>query len=171
MTSTLDQLPPSQLLYPDLEQELAKTRQMLERYPDGKGDWRPHAKSMTLGKLASHVAELPYLGVALLTRDEMEASERKRAPTLDSAADLVKTFDPLAAELRQAADDIDLAGLEKTWTFRFGDRVILSAPRYVLMRGFVMNHLIHHRAQLGVYYRELGVPLPGMYGPSADEPL
>lgn len=163
-------LPPVQLLYADFEGELASTRRVLQRYPEGKVDWKPHDKSMALGALATHVAELPGLGAMLLERDEADIGARERTPPAENSADLVKIFDRTTASLRAALAKTTLGDLEKTWTLRFGDQVLLSGKRRELMRGLLMNHIIHHRAQLGVYYRLLGIPVPGIYGPSADEP-
>ena len=158
------------LLYGDLEHELAQTRRLLERYPEGKGDWQPHAKSMVLSRLAVHVAELPGLGPIVIETDELDFATSGYKPTpFSSAADLVAIFDRKVADLRRAIARIDLELLERPWTLRNGSHVILTQPKGALLRGLVINHIVHHRAQLGVYYRLLGVPVPGMYGPSADE--
>lgn len=165
----MSQLSPAQLLYPDLEAELSTTRRTLERFPEGKGDWRPHEKSMTLGRLATHVAELPQLGAMVLETDEMDVAKRPRTQPVTSSAELTSLFDSSVGRLKPAISAASQADLEKTWTLRFGDKVVLSAQKRVLMRTLLMNHLVHHRAQLGVYYRLLGIPVPSMYGPSADE--
>jgi uncharacterized damage-inducible protein DinB len=157
------------LLYDDLEGELAATRKTLERFPDGKGAWRPHEKSRPIGELAAHVAQIAGLGIAILETDELDGAKRPPLPQLNSVAELLALFDPLAARLRQAVAAADLATLERPWTLRRGDRVFLSRPKRSLMRTMMINHLIHHRAQLGVYYRLLGVPVPITYGPTADE--
>lgn len=163
-------LSPLQLLYTDFEGELASTRRVLERYPEGKVDWKPHDKSMALGPLATHVAELPGLGAMLLELDEVDIAARERRAPAGNAADLLEIFDATSAKLRAALATAKFEDLEKTWTLKFGDQVLLSGMRRDLMRGLLMNHIIHHRAQLGVYYRLLGIPVPGIYGPSADEP-
>lgn len=167
--SATQNLSPAQYLYADLEAELASTRKVLERFPEGKGDWRPHEKSRTIGALATHVAELSALGVMVLQKDEMIAGQRKPLTPLNSPAELLALFDDRAKMLRDALAGADYEGLEQDWPIRMGDRVLLSAPRRAMMRTLVINHLIHHRAQLGVYYRLLGVPVPGTYGPTADE--
>jgi uncharacterized damage-inducible protein DinB len=161
---------PIQFLYGDFEGELASTRRVLERYPEGKVDWRPHDKSMALGALATHLAELPGLGAMLLELDEVDIAARERKPPAENASELMKIFDATSAKLRGALGKAKLADLEKNWTLKFGDKVLLSGTRRELMRGLHMNHMIHHRAQLGVYYRLLGIPVPSTYGPSADEP-
>ncbi len=161
--------PTAEILFEDLEPELAATRRMLERYPDGKGDWRPHPKSGTLSEVASHVAGLPWLGAAILETDEMDVSERKRSTPVDSAAELLSRYDALVEKLKAALAGIGLEALEAEWTFRAGDKVFIQARRRSVLRRMLVSHMIHHRAQLGVYYRLLDVPVPGMYGPSADE--
>jgi len=161
---------PANLLYTDFEGELASTRRILERYPEGKVDWKPHDKSMALGALATHIAELPGLGAMLLEMDGVDIAAREHKAPASNSAELVKLFDTTAAKLRAAVANATYADLEKKWTLRFGDQVLLTGTRRELMRGLLMNHIIHHRAQLGVYYRLLGIPVPGIYGPSADEP-
>ena len=163
-------LSPTQLLYADFEGELASTRRVLERYPEGKVDWKPHDKSMALGALATHIAELPGLGAMLLEIDEIDIAERERTAPAKNAADLLKIFDTTTAKLRTALAKASFDDLEKTWTLRMGSHVLVSGRRRELMRGLLMNHVIHHRAQLGVYYRLQGIPVPAIYGPSADEP-
>jgi uncharacterized damage-inducible protein DinB len=154
---------------PDLDEELAATRRMLERYPDGRGAWRPHAKSRTLAQLASHVSTLPNHGVTILTADEMDVAGRVPKTPVDSAAELLAAFDAAAGQVRAAVAAAAEADLDRTWTMRAGDRVLARGPKRLLLRRVMLNHLIHHRAQLGDYYRLLDVPVPGMYGPSADD--
>ena len=155
----------------DLDRELASTRRLLERYPAGKGAWQPHEKSRTLSVLATHVANIPQHGVNILTTPEMDVSTRQPQPPKDSAEELLQTFDAGAARLKSAVADTDGAKLAEKWTMRAGERILASESRALLMRLMVVNHLVHHRAQLGVYLRLLNVPIPGMYGPSADEPV
>jgi uncharacterized damage-inducible protein DinB len=155
----------------DLDRELASTRRILERYPAGKGEWQPHGKSRTLSQLATHVANIPHHGANILTTAEMDVATRPPQPLKDSAAALLEVFDAGVTRLKAAVDDADAAKLGEKWTMRAGSRVLVSEPRALLMRLMVINHLVHHRAQLGVYLRLLDVPIPGVYGPSADEPL
>jgi uncharacterized damage-inducible protein DinB len=163
---------PYSLLFSDLEQELATTRRILERVPDGKEDWRPHDKSMTLGKLSSHVAQLPGFGIMMLTTDEFDRAAGAPPDKLPSnTADRLALFDDLSAKLLSLVQNLTWDDAMRTWRFRFGDRVVANGPRAKLIRTMVITHLAHHRAQLGVYLRLLGVPIPGSYGPSADEPV
>lgn len=163
---------PAQLLYADIENELALTRRTLERFPSGHSDWSPHEKSMTLGRLAAHLADLPRYGTAILATDGMDfATAGYTLPTADSAVELLAVFDARAAELRSAIAAATFDSLAETWTLRNGDTIFFTLPKGGLIRTMMMNHIIHHRAQLGVYYRLLGVPVPSIYGPSADEPM
>ena len=155
----------------DLNRELAVTRRFLERYPAGKADWQPHEKSRPLSALATHIAGIPNQGTAILTTAEMDIAARQPQPPKDSAAELLEIFDAAVAGLKAAVSAGDAAKLSEKWTMRAGPRVLISEPRGLLLRLMVVNHLVHHRAQLGVYYRLLNVPVPGSYGPSADEAI
>ena len=161
-------VPAAQLLFGDLDHELANTRRILERVPDGRGDWQPHEKSMTLGKLAAHLAELPRFPLSMLQTDDLDLSSF-RFGSYPTTADLLAAFDEGSAALRAALAAADYDALAANWTLRMGDQVLLQGPRGALVRGLGINHLVHHRAQLGVYLRLLGIPIPGLYGPSADE--
>jgi uncharacterized damage-inducible protein DinB len=163
----------SQALLPELEHEMAGTRKTLERVPEDRLAWRPHAKSMTLGGLASHVSNLPsWIGytIRLDQLDIAPVGEKPwREPEKTSRAALLEHFDKHVAEgraLLAAATDEHLFG---SWTLLGGGKPLFTMPRIACLRTFVMNHAIHHRAQLGVYLRLLDVPVPGLYGPSADE--
>jgi uncharacterized damage-inducible protein DinB len=158
-------------LYADFDAEFATTRRFLERYPAGKDDWRPHPSSRPLRALANHVADLSGRGTMILETDEMDVATRQPRPELGTAAELVGMFDANVATLRTALARAELASLEQPWILRVGPRILVQAPKRLLLRTMLMSHLIHHRAQLGVYYRLLGVPVPGAYGPSADEGL
>ena len=155
----------------DLDREMASTRRLLERYPDGKGTWQPHDKSRPLAVLATHIATIPNHGASILTTTEMDVATRQPQPPKDSARELLEVFDTSAARLQSALAGVDAAKLDEKWTMRIGPRVLVAEPRALLMRLMVINHLVHHRAQLGMYLRLLDVPIPGMYGPSADEPM
>ena len=161
---------PAQLLYPDLAQELAMTRKMIALVPDGQDDWKPHEKSMSLAKLASHVAELPAFAKIVLSTDELDmATADMSTKVLSSTADRLALFDKVAAEFTAGVESADWAKVAGSWTLRAGPQVYLSGRKATLLRTLGISHLAHHRAQLGVYLRQLGVPIPGAYGPSADE--
>ncbi len=165
----------SELFLPEFDQEMAKTRQLLECVPDGDMAWKPHEKSMTLGRLAGHVAELPQWAAMTFQVSELDlpAPGTPGAPQAFSApsrAALLEKFDQVSREARAAIAAADDAAFHAPWTLKFAGREIFTMPRLNVLRGMVMNHLVHHRAQLGVYLRLKDVPIPGMYGPSADDP-
>lgn len=153
----------------DLTRELAITRRMLERYPDGRGAWRPHPKSRTLAELASHVAQIPGLGIAILTTDFLDFSTRPPAQVHDASAALVAAFDEVAAGVTAAAAKATESDLARKWGMGAGKHVVAEGTKGDMLRLLLLSHIIHHRAQLGVYYRLLDIPLPSTYGPSADE--
>jgi uncharacterized damage-inducible protein DinB len=161
------------MILPEFDHEMANTRKTLERVPDNKFAWKPHEKSMTLGQLSTHLSNIPSWTKNTFEADELDlAPEGQPAPRLEEAkstAELLETFDQHVvtgrAALESAADERWLG----KWSLRMGDKTIFTLPRTAVMRGFVMNHMIHHRAQLGVYLRLLDVPVPSIYGPSADE--
>jgi uncharacterized damage-inducible protein DinB len=157
------------MLFSDLEGELKTTRHFLERVPNGKDDWRPHAKSKSLGELATHVAQLPGFGILMLTQDEYVGGTRQE-PKAASSAERVEMFDKVSGELQRLVKALTWDRAMSPWTLKFGDRVVLSAPRAKALRTTFISHSAHHRAQLGVYLRMLDVPVPGSYGPTADEP-
>ena len=160
---------PAELMYADFSAEHASTRRMLERFADGQNDWRPHEKSRTLAQLATHVASILNTGTQMLETEEVDVMTRTPQAPLSSASELVAHFDAGARRFDAALGATTYEHLDAPWTMRMGSRVLVSQPRRVLLRTLTMHHLIHHRAQLGVYYRLLGVPVPGMYGPSADD--
>jgi uncharacterized damage-inducible protein DinB len=162
-------MPISQMLLPEFDQEMANTRKMLERVPDGKFDYQPHQKSMTLGQLAAHVAEVPSYVTGTLSLESLNFTGEEKHFEPATRQELLDSFDKYVAEARDLlckATDEDLA---KIWTLTFQGRQIFSMPRSAVLRSMVLSHLIHHRAQLGVYLRLNNVEIPGMYGPSADE--
>lgn len=160
-----------QVLAQELQYESQSTRKMLERVPDNF-QWQPHDKSMTLGRLATHVAEIPQWTRAITTQDELDFAKSDYKPvTLASAAEMVEAFDKAVTdsiELLQNAADADLL---RNWQLRNGEKVLMDMPKAVVIRSMVLNHLIHHRGQLSVYLRLNDVPLPSVYGPTADEQM
>ena len=166
-------MPISQMILPEFDHEMANTRKTLERVPDDKFDWKPHEKSMTLGGLATHLSNIPSWTAYTFDRDQLDIApvgeEPLKLPQADSQSKVLESFDKNVASARAAlaaATDEDWQG---KWALLHGGKAIFTLPRTAVMRGFVMNHLIHHRAQLGVYLRLLDVPVPSIYGPSADE--
>ena len=159
----------SESLLPEFDREMANTRKSLERVPEDKLDWKPHPKSHTMRWLAGHVANLPAWAVMAIQRDSIDLAP-PGAPEPDSCAALLEMFDKNAAEARAAIAGASDEELLKPWSLLAGGQAIITLPRVAVLRGSVMNHLIHHRAQLGVYLRLNDVPVPALYGPSADEP-
>jgi uncharacterized damage-inducible protein DinB len=154
----------------ELQHEAATTRKMLERVPQESLSWQPHEKSMTLGRLASHIAMLPGVFIAKLNQDEVDRSEIKPLPT-DNVTAILESFDHNIAsslEVLRTESEERLLGL---WRYRDGEKVVFEMPRVAVIRLIALNHLIHHRGQLSVYLRLLNVPLPSVYGPTADETL
>jgi len=159
----------SETLLPEFDQEMANTRKLLERVPDGKADYKPHEKSMPLGRLASHVAELPSWATHTIDVEVLELKPGMKPYLAESRKELLEAFDKNVAEARSKIAGATDEHLAKTWTLKFGDQTIMAIPRSAVLRSVVMSHLIHHRAQLGVYLRLNEIEIPGMYGPSADE--
>lgn len=154
----------------ELQHEAATTRRMLERLPEGSFDWKPHDKSTPLGRLAGHVAELPTLVETVLTRDEMNFDPETFQPFIPATtAELVERFDRNVAAAVGLLKNHGGEGLGDPWRLRSGEYVIFELPRGVVLRSMMLNHFVHHRGQLSVYMRLLDVPLPSIYGPSADE--
>jgi len=156
------------LLSPEFDQELAVTRRVLERVPNGKGEWKPHAKSFPLGHLAQLVARLPGWATMTMRQTELDLSAGG-GYTFETTETLLAEFDRNAAEGKAAIAEATNEDFQVSWSLKMGDRVLLTQPRYSVVRASVINHLVHHRAQLGVYLRLLDVPVPSMYGPTADE--
>ena len=157
-------------LIAELKHEGANTRKILERVPDEHFDWKPHEKSMDLKRLAVHLPDLLVWVRRGLTMDEMDFAGMRYTPTdVRTTADLVALFDKNMAEALDLLANADDDKLHEKWIMRRGEHVIAEMPRIAVIRNLVMNHTIHHRGQLSVYLRLLDVPVPGMYGPSADE--
>ncbi len=157
----------------ELDMESAKTRKMLERVPEAKLDWKPHDKSMTLGRLAGHLAELPGWGEAILVQDEFDVAPPDappyQPPVLESVSEIVKLFDSNIEKLRGAIRSTSDEAFMKPWTLKMGGKDLFTAPRIGVVRDMLFNHPVHHRGQLTVYLRLNDVPVPQTYGPTADE--
>jgi uncharacterized damage-inducible protein DinB len=154
----------------ELEQEAAATRRVLERVPDDKLAWRPHEKSRTLGQLAFHIAVVPgSVAEFVAAPSPVQAPQFGPDPSPASSAELMPMLDESIAKAKNALGGMDDATLMATWRMMVGDREIMAMPRAVMLRSVMLNHWYHHRGQLTVYLRLLGVPLPSVYGPSADE--
>ena len=159
-------------LFADLDREFATTRRVLERYPEGHADWRPHEKSMTLVQLAAHVANIPRFGVSIAESPEFDfATSPYAPPTARTRAEILDLFDERSASARKAVGSLGADAMRTDWTLRFGDKIIATDTRAAQLRRLMLSHIIHHRGQLTVYYRLLDVPVPSVYGPSADEAI
>jgi uncharacterized damage-inducible protein DinB len=159
-------------LLPEYDHELATTRRVLERVPDADLGWRPHEKSFTLGELAAHVANIPFWGLTTCQTKELDLAtlpNNGRNPVPESTAAILKGFDTLAADARAAIASCGDSEMTSAWTLKKDGHEIFTVPKIAALRTFVMNHLIHHRGQLSVYLRLRNVPVPAIYGPSADE--
>ena len=162
----------SEALLPELDEEMAKTRKILERVPGDKAEYAPHAKSMPLGRLAPHVAELTGFGLTVLTAPQLDFSAGSYEPLpFESAEQLVKVLDDGAAKVRAALINTPDEAWQENWKLAFEGKTLFEASRFLAYRTMFLNHLVHHRAQLGVYLRLIGIPVPATYGPSADEPF
>jgi uncharacterized damage-inducible protein DinB len=163
--------PLTKIALPDLESEIATTRRVLDRIPEEHFDWKPHAKSMSLGGLATHLATIPFYGVAVLQGEDFDvAAPLPPNPPATTRDEILRRFDAMAADLRALLENADDESLRQPWTLRAGERVVFTQPRIGVLRGIVVSHLVHHRGQLSVYLRLLDVPVPSIYGPTADEP-
>jgi uncharacterized damage-inducible protein DinB len=155
----------------ELKHESSLTRKILERVPLDKKDWKPHEKSMTIGRLATHIAETMHWTTAIVKADEFDfaADPAPVRHTAASSEELLSIFDKNLAEALESLSQADDETMNKIWSIKRGDQVIMASPKKVAIRGWAFSHLIHHRGQLSVYLRLLDVPVPGMYGPTADE--
>ena len=157
-------------LLPEFEHEMATTRSLLERVPEQQAAWAPHPKSMTLGRLAAHIAELPGWMMSTVQQPELDfgAPGAYNPTQFTTTAELLKLFDASVKAAREALAPVSDADMGVDWTLRNGEQVIFTLPRAAVVRSFVINHIIHHRGQLSVYLRLHDVPLPSIYGPTAD---
>jgi uncharacterized damage-inducible protein DinB len=162
-------VPIADALIPEFDHEMTTTRKLLERVPEDKLDWKPHAKSMSLGDLATHVANIVWWGEVTLEKPEYNAEGQPREPRVANRAELLAKFDKNVKTTRAALAAKSDGELMAPWSLKQGKNTFFTMPKAVVWRSFVMNHLVHHRAQLSVYLRINDVPIPSMYGPSADE--
>ena len=157
------------MLLPEFDHEFAQTRIALERIPEDKFAWKPHDKSYSLHELSAHLAEIchwmaPTLDLEVL---DLDAGWERTVP--DSVAGILEYFDKGVAEARAKLEGASADTMQEMWSMKYDGEIALSMPKGAVVRSFILNHNVHHRAQLGVYLRMLGVPVPGHYGPSADE--
>ena len=157
------------MLLPEFDHEMTVTRKLLERVPDGQFEWKPHQKSMSLGELAQHVATIPRWGTVTMSLSDFDLASNQRPPVSSTRDELLSTFDQHVKEARAALVGKGDGEMMAPWTLKRDGHTIFSMPKASVWRSFVMSHLIHHRAQLGVYLRMQDIPLPSVYGPSADE--
>ena len=159
-------------ILPEFDHETATTRTMLERVPESKADWKPHERSMSLGQLAMHIANLPKWAAVALERTEFDTNptseETISSPPFESSAHLLQTYDENVRTARAVLARTSDGEFMVPWTLKHGGRKMFTMPRAAVLRAFYLNHAVHHRGQLSVYLRLLDVPLPAIYGPTAD---
>jgi uncharacterized damage-inducible protein DinB len=160
---------PGEAILAEFKHEAKATRRMLELLPDGKGDWKPHVKSMSLGRLAMHLGEIPGFFCGILDGDELQAGGQREPRVARSSADAVAAFDTSCAAFAEKLSKFPEARLWELWRLKVGEHVAVELPRIAAIRAMVLSHSIHHRGQLSVYLRLLDIPVPGAYGPSADD--
>jgi len=158
----------AETLWMEVDQEAQTTKRVLERVPADRLTWKPHAKSFSLGQLALHIAAVPATVSAAASADSFEAPGFNQAQPKDRQ-EVLNTFSKSLAATKDALHKMDDARLAATWTLTRNGKTIMAIPRAALLRSIMMNHLYHHRGQLSVYLRILDVPVPSIYGPSADE--
>ena len=156
-------------LLPEFDHEMTMTRKLLERVPDDRLAWKPHAKSMSLGGLATHVANLPWWGEVTLAQTEFDTASVGPPSEATSRTQVLEAFDRNTTTTRALLAGKSDAELMAPWALKRGGQTIFSMPKAAVWRSFVLSHLVHHRGQLSVYLRLLDVPVPSIYGPSADE--
>ena len=160
---------------PEFEHEMASTRKILAIVPEADVDWKPHPKSTSLGALALHLSNIPHWSSVTLERTELDLSPpggpAYDPPKFQSIAKALAQFDANVTAGKAAIQAANDADWMVPWSLKFGGKTIFSMPRVAVMRSFVMSHMIHHRGQMTVYLRLRDVPLPGIYGPSADEQM
>lgn len=160
----------AQSLLPEFEYEMANTRKTLERVPEDKLEYKPDPRSMPLGRLAGHIAEMVNWGAVTLQTESLNLDGGDFKPFAPSTRqELLAEFDKNVAAARSELEKATDPQMMQTWSLIFGGKPMMSMPRVAVIRSMVLNHIIHHRAQLTVYFRVNGVPVPALYGPSADE--
>ena len=163
----------SETLLPEFDQEMANTRKVLERVPTAKFSWRPHPKSFEFGALASHIVNMTDWADITIKQNSFDVApvggQSYQNPSYKSTQDLVAAFDKGVSQARAAIAGADDGAMTAPWSLLAGGQTVMTMPRAAVIRSFVMNHIIHHRAQLTVYMRMNEIPVPGLYGPSADE--
>jgi len=159
----------NQAILPEFDHEMANTRKSLERVPDERLGFKQHAKSMSLGGLATHLATINGWADAIVGTDSFDVKTAPPTAELKSTAEVLSAFDQSLASARKAIAGASDEQLMRPWTLSAGDKAVFTLPRIAVLRSFILNHTIHHRAQLGVYLRLIDVPVPSIYGPSADE--
>jgi uncharacterized damage-inducible protein DinB len=161
-------MPINELLIREFDREMSSTQKTLERVPADKWDWKPQEKSGSLGWMAGHVATLPGFTTVAIKTPELEIASAN-IPRVEKHADLLPMFAKSSQEARAALASVTDEQLQQTWTLKRDGKLIFSMPRYDVLRAMCFNHIVHHRGQLTMYLRQLNVPVPGLYGPSADE--
>ena len=160
-------------ILPEFDNEMANTRKTLDRVPEDKFTWKPHDKSWTMKEIATHLANLPNWSVLALKGDSFDMAPKDGAPAKTPEAtsknEILEIFDKNVSDARAAIESTDDEEFMKPWALLSGGETIFSMPKIAVLRSFVMNHIIHHRAQLGVYLRLNDVAVPAIYGPTADE--
>ncbi|MEQ9397548.1 MAG: DinB family protein [Longimicrobiales bacterium] len=160
------------MMIPEFDQEFAQTRIALERIPEDKFDWKPHDKSFSLKGLGAHLSDICYWMAPTLDMDLMDLDANPwNPPVPDTKEGILARFDAGVKEARAKLEAATPEKLQEMWSMKWGGEVAMTMPKGAVVRSFIMNHNIHHRAQLGVYLRLLGVAVPGHYGPSADEAM
>jgi uncharacterized damage-inducible protein DinB len=159
----------STALLSEFDHEMATSRTVIERVPENKYSWKPHEKSMSAGRLASHIAEMPTWASTSIQQDSLDLAGGYQPYEAASRAELLALFDKNVAGARASIAGCSDETFMKMWSLTNSGKTLMTMPKIAVVRSFVMNHVIHHRGQLSVYLRELNVPVPSIYGPSADE--
>lgn len=157
-----------EVLLKEMEHEAEGSKKILERIPEGKYDWKPHEKSMSLKQLAVHIAQIAGMPAMVINTDSVDLADGE-PPKVDSTAELMALLEQGMKDSKNAVEQVDEADLGKLWAMKNNGAVIMEMPKIEFIRIMGMNHLYHHRGQISVYLRELDIPVPGLYGPSADE--